>query len=101
MNNKLLSALEEIFPYLDHFDCDIYKGGHVCTCGFYGRQSKFRDIVTELRTNESVMVSKKMYDSLVEDVRFLRCLEQAGVDNWEGFSHAHEILAEWKTADKK
>lgn len=31
------------------------------------------------------------YVELLEDQRFLRCLEHAGVDNWEGFDIAREI----------
>ena len=30
---------------------------------------------------------------------FLLALEAAGVDNWEGYAHAHEIMAEWYGED--
>lgn len=33
---------------------------------------------------------------LVEDSAFLCALDAAGVDNWEGYSRAHEILEEWQ-----
>lgn len=33
-------------------------------------------------------------DNLVEDSNFLNCLRQAGVDNWEGYEYAQELLEE-------
>lgn len=33
---------------------------------------------------------------LVEDAALLAALRAAGVDNWEGYSHAHDILREWE-----
>ena len=38
--------------------------------------------------DEMVTITKKEYDSLVEDSRFLDHLRGAGVDNWEGYSVA-------------
>jgi hypothetical protein len=40
---------------------------------------------------ETVTISKKEYESLKEDALWLRYLERAGVDNWEGISYAYEI----------
>jgi hypothetical protein len=40
---------------------------------------------------ETVTISKKEYEELIADQEFLRALEQAGVDNWEGYSIAHDI----------
>lgn len=40
---------------------------------------------------ETITISKKEYDSLIEDSEFLEALRQAGVDNWEGYSYAVEI----------
>ncbi len=31
-----------------------------------------------------------------DDLQFLSALEAAGVDNWEGYSHAWELVKEWK-----
>lgn len=39
---------------------------------------------------ETVTISKKEYDSLQEDMLKLRCLENAGVDNWDGYDFAME-----------
>jgi hypothetical protein len=36
---------------------------------------------------------------LRERATLLSALEAAGVDNWEGYSHAYEILAEWEAED--
>lgn len=44
--------------------------------------------------NEKVTITKEQYDELLEDQRFLRCLEHAGVDNWEGYDFALEYFNE-------
>ena len=31
---------------------------------------------------------------LKEDIKFLRCLEAAGVDNWSGYDYAQELFQE-------
>ena len=41
---------------------------------------------------ETVTISKKEYDELVEDQKMLRALEGAGVDNWEGYDYAMQLL---------
>ena len=41
---------------------------------------------------ETVTISKKEYDELVEDQKMLRALEGAGVDNWEGYNYAMQLL---------
>lgn len=48
--------------------------------------------------DDEVVIKKALYDSLMEDqddVRFLSALRCAGVDNWSGYDHAQDILAEW------
>lgn len=42
--------------------------------------------------DETVTISKKEYDKLVKDSEFLNALKAAGVDNWEGYSYAFELL---------
>jgi len=39
---------------------------------------------------ETVTITKKHYNDLLEDSRQLQCLENAGVDNWDGYSYAME-----------
>ena len=41
---------------------------------------------------ETVTISKKEYDELVEDQKMLQALEGAGVDNWEGYNYAMQLL---------
>ena len=43
-------------------------------------------------TEETITITKKEYDSLVEDSEFLAALQEAGVDNWEGYCNAQEII---------
>jgi len=45
-------------------------------------------------SEETITISKKEYESLKEDARWLQCLENAGVDNWEGYDYARELLNE-------
>jgi hypothetical protein len=42
------------------------------------------------KENETVTISKKEYESLLDDSHKLECLENAGVDNWGGYSDAME-----------
>lgn len=37
---------------------------------------------------ESVIISKKFYDELIEDQKIMIALQNAGVDNWEGYDDA-------------
>ena len=37
---------------------------------------------------------------LEEDARLLAALNAAGVDNWDGYSYAHELLREWQAEDE-
>lgn len=57
-----------------------------CNCNLHIKQSFMNE--------ETVTISKKEYESLKEDARWLQCLEGAGVDNWEGYDYAHELLNE-------
>lgn len=41
-----------------------------------------------------VSVPMDEYLQMVEDVRWLRALESAGVDNWDGISYASELFNE-------
>lgn len=41
---------------------------------------------------ETITISKQEYQSLLEDARWLRCLKDAGVDNWPGCDFAAELL---------
>lgn len=45
-------------------------------------------------TNETVTISKREYDSLLNDSMWVSALEQAGVDNWCGYDEAREIYSE-------
>lgn len=37
---------------------------------------------------ESVIIRKKVYDELIEDQKIMIALQNAGVDNWEGYDDA-------------
>lgn len=44
--------------------------------------------------NEKITITKKEYNDLCDRVAWLACLEEAGVDNWEGFDEARKIWNE-------
>lgn len=43
-------------------------------------------------TEEKITITKKEYDKLKDDSRWLLCLESAGVDNWDGCDQAQDTL---------
>jgi hypothetical protein len=42
----------------------------------------------------TITISLDEYVKLLEDSKFLTCLLGAGVDNWEGYDDAQEMLSE-------
>jgi len=41
-----------------------------------------------------ITITKKEYNQLIEDSEFLECLEVHGVDNWNGYEDACQMLNE-------
>ncbi len=39
---------------------------------------------------DNVTITREEYDNLLEDSKVLQALENAGVDNWEGYDFAME-----------
>ena len=48
-----------------------------------------------------VTITQKEYNKLLEDSNFLEALRGVGVDNWEGYSEAFELLEEWNNEDEE
>jgi len=46
----------------------------------------------EQNTNETITIPIEEYNFLKKSVLWLTCLENAGVDNWEGYDHAIDLL---------
>ena len=44
---------------------------------------------------DTIIVSRNEYFKLQERDNFLSALEAAGVDNWDGYGDAQDILEEW------
>lgn len=42
----------------------------------------------------TVTLTIKEYDEMIEQLRFLDCLEACGVDNWQGYEDAHDMMDE-------
>ncbi len=47
-------------------------------------------------TTKTVTIPEDTYEELLDDSQFLDALKAAGVDNWDGYEVAHEILKEWQ-----
>ena len=47
-----------------------------------------------METNDdgTVTIAIEEYEELVNDAKFLKCLYSAGVDNWDGYEYAQEML---------
>ncbi len=45
-------------------------------------------------------VPKEKYDELKRDAEMYYALQAAGVDNWDGYGDAMEILEEWAEEDE-
>ena len=50
-------------------------------------------------SNEMITISKKEYDDMIDDLTWLTCLEDAGVDNWSGIEYAIQLMKEMKEAN--
>lgn len=46
----------------------------------------------ETAKEETVTITVKEYNRLQEDANFLEALRTVGVDNWEGYEEAQEIV---------
>ncbi len=46
----------------------------------------------EVNDDGTVTISIEEYETLVADAKFLNCLYSAGVDSWEGYESAQEML---------
>ena len=46
---------------------------------------------------DTATISKELYEVLLDRDQKLCALEAAGVDNWEGYDEAMNILEEWNT----
>lgn len=47
-----------------------------------------------MEEEETVTIPKEEYEELLESQQWLDCLENAGVDNWDGLSYAIELSQE-------
>lgn len=41
-----------------------------------------------------IEIDEREYNALKRDSQWLSCLEQAGVDNWEGYDMAQDMMSE-------
>lgn len=48
---------------------------------------------------ETVTIAKSEYERLIADSEFLGALEACGVDNWEGYDLARDLMRETEDAE--
>lgn len=48
-----------------------------------------------MHNKETVTITKEEYERLLEEVAFLECLRACGVDNWQGYDDAVEMMEEF------
>lgn len=91
-SNKSRNVPVVIMNILD--DKILFKVG----CCAYKELSKenFHKYIEANKAEEMVTITKKKYDELVEDSKFLMALEAAGVDNWEGYG----VAGSWRLSSK-
>lgn len=41
---------------------------------------------------ETIVITKSEYDAMQKQLDFLDCLEACGVDNWQGYDDAWEMM---------
>ena len=91
MKKKLLKTGDEILVEGNTWG-DTFWG----VCNGVGKNTLgelLMEVRKEIKDKEStVVITKKEYDSLLEDRKILTALENAGVDNWEGYEEALENL---------
>lgn len=54
----------------------------------------FNILLKNMKLNKMTEISEERYEYLIERDAWLEALEQAGVDNWEGYDEALEIYKE-------
>jgi PHD/YefM family antitoxin component YafN of YafNO toxin-antitoxin module len=64
-------------------------------------KEEYESLLALKNTKETVTISKEEYESLLEDSNKLLALEGAGVDNWEGYGYAIELLEEMNEEGEK
>lgn len=47
------------------------------------------------KTPNKVIIDVEEYEDLLQDQRWLNCLQDAGVDNWSGYDFACELYEEY------
>jgi len=50
--------------------------------------------ITEMVKDGLVIVYESKLNSLEEDRRLMECLQACGVDNWDGYEYAQEMMEE-------
>lgn len=58
------------------------------------------DYTIVFNEDETVTISYEMFSNLLDESRFLSALQALGVDNWQSYDEAKELLEEWDQLDQ-
>lgn len=47
-----------------------------------------------MNDDKTITISVELYEELIADQSFLEALQGAGVDNWEGYDAAQEMMSD-------
>jgi hypothetical protein len=82
---------------LDYIIQKKYSGVHYEDMSLDWKETNARRYVVEIKVKymeETITISKKEYESLLKDSKKLSALEAAGVNNWDGYDYAIELMQE-------
>lgn len=63
----------------------------------FRNELEYRQLTKEyiMEPTQTITISTREYEQLIEDQLWLQCLEEAGVDNWQGMEVAIDIKREY------
>lgn len=54
-----------------------------------------------MEPTQMITITVSQYEQLLKDQLWLQCLEEAGVDNWQGYDIAREIFREYNEENQE
>lgn len=68
--------------------------GDVNNDSYEGEWGEKREFAKSIRVEDLVTFTKEEYEVIRKKLEFLECLEACGVDNWQGYDDAWEMMNE-------
>ncbi len=90
IKKMVAEMLEEVTISEKGMEDQMFKDG----TDFEAIKERMKEIGELQESNEKVTISKEEYDRLKEDSEFLEALHAAGVNNWDGYEIAQEMMGD-------